>query len=46
MSTKKLKNGMIECYFKEFDVKYVVASMNEALLIGMALGYYKKFHKN
>lgn len=45
MITKTLSNGMVECYFKELDVKYIVESMEKALLIGMALGYYKKFHQ-
>lgn len=45
MEAKTLKNGMVECYFKELDVKYIVESMEKAILIGMALGYYKKYHK-
>lgn len=42
MSMKKLDNGMVECYFKQFDVKYIVESMDKAILIGMALGYYNE----
>lgn len=45
MRTKQLNNGMVECYFKELDVIYIVENMNKAILIGMALGYYKKFHQ-
>lgn len=45
MSTKKLSNGMVECYFKELDVRYIVEDMDKAILIGMALGYYKEFHQ-
>lgn len=42
MRTKFLANGMVECYFKDLDVKYTVESMDKAILIGMALGYYKQ----
>lgn len=47
MSTTLLENGMVECYFKELDIKFIVEDRNKALLIGIALGYYKeKLQKN
>lgn len=47
MRTTLLENGMVECYFKELDIRFIAEDRNKALLIGIALGYYKeKLQKN
>lgn len=38
----KLKDGMIDCYIKELNVRFIVESDEKATLIAMALGYYKE----